>query len=132
MEYSFEVDPNRHPAMTWVIERLGIPEGFTDRFEYIDHVYRLMDESDWEEIYVIDQFGNKVAYFTFCISQDIHRKGDILDITQVVTNPFVEHEGVARYMTALFKELAVYNECQWVSRCVHLPDGSIKNIYRRV
>lgn len=123
---------SRFPATMWTVEHLGVPEGFEGPITYSLHVDEVMDSAGFEEEFVVDAEGRKVAYFSWCISNDVHRRGDILDVTAVVINPSVEAPHLQRYLAKRFKTLAVNNECQWVSRCVHEADGSIRNVFKRV
>lgn len=123
---------SRFPATLWTVQRLGVPEGFPGEITYSLHVDEVMDSAGYEEEFIVDSEGRKVAYFSWCISNDIHRKGDILDVTAVVINPSVKAPGLQKFLAKRFKALAELNECQWVSRCVHEDDGSIRNIFKRI
>lgn len=123
---------SRYSATMWTVDRLGLPEGFPGRVTYALHVDDVMNSAGFSEEYVVDSTGRQVAYFSWCVSNDIHRKGDILDVTAVVIRPGVEAPGLHKFLAKRFKILAELNECQWVSRCVHEPDGSIRNIFKRI
>ena len=120
---------DRALAIVWTVEYLGLPEGFSTFSEYADWVDDLMDSAGYEEFYFKGPDGSTVGYVSVCISNDIHHKGDIFDVTSIVFKP--------RTATAPMVWRWVYAEakrrgCHWVSRCEHNHDGSIRNIFKRV
>lgn len=120
---------NREQAIVWTVLQLGLPEGFAHLTEYIDYVNTLMDEAEYDECYVVDDRGNYCAYFAWCYSADIHHKGSIFDVTNVVVKPGTNCASkVWREIIKLAREY----ECEWLSRCSHEADGSIKNHFRRI
>lgn len=120
----------RHLAIQWTVSYLGIPEGF-DKCTYRGWVNRLMDSADYEEWYLVDDLGSPQAYFAFCISEDIHHRGDIFDVTNVVIKPNAPPAVNKLLMRTIYNMAKAY-KCQWVSRCVHETDGSIRNVFKRV
>lgn len=126
MYYSVEAK-SRFKAVMWTVEHLGLPKGFDGPVGYYLYVNDVMDNAGYEEEYIVDSCGNQLAYFAWCIGQDIHHKGDILDITSVVINPDVDATGVQRFLAKRFKTLATLNDCQWLSRCKH--EGETLRIY---
>lgn len=132
MSYSCVESESRYIATMWTIARLGLPEGFAGSVTYSLYVDEIMDSAEYEEVFVVDSEGHKVAYFSWCISNDIHHKGDILDVTNVVINPYEDSLSLRKFLAKRFKTLAELNDCSWVSRCVHEDDGSIRNIFKRV
>lgn len=126
MYYSVEAT-SRFKAVMWTVEHLGLPKGFNGPVGYYLYVNDVMDDAGYEEEYIVDSYGNQLAYFAWCIGQDVHHKGDILDITSVVVNPNVDAKGVQRFLAKRFKTLAMLNDCQWVSRCKH--EGETLRIY---
>lgn len=118
-------------AMVWTFNHLGLPEGFKDFKEWADYTDELMDEAEYSEHWLLDDRGYKVAYFAWCYSNDIHHKGCIFDVTNVVVKPnadFKVYSGLTRKIHAMAKAMG----CEWVSRCVHEDDGSIRNLFKRV
>lgn len=110
---------NRFKATAWTVEHLGLPKGFNGLVSYSLHVDEVMDAQDNNEEYVVDSFGNKVAFFSWCVSFDIHRKGDILDVTALVIDPNSDSKSLHRFLAKRFRTLALLNDCKWLSRCKH-------------
>lgn len=119
----------RASAIVWTVEHLGLPEGFTTLSDYADYVDELMDDAGYEEFYFKNAKGYPVAYVALCISNDIHHKGDILDITNIVLKP---RSGYAPWVWRWVLAEATRRGCQWVSRCEHEHDGSIRNVFKRI
>lgn len=117
-------------AEVWTFNHLGLPDGFADLKEWADYVDDLLDEEGLEEYWLIDDAGYKVAYFSWCYSYDIHHKGAIFDVTNVVVKPGADFK-VSRELARKIHQMAKHHECEWVSRCVHEDDGSVRNIFRR-
>lgn len=120
---------DRSHAIVWTVRHLGIPEGFESFSEYFAYVNSLMDYAEYNETYLMDSKGEPVAYFAWCLSEDIHHKGTIFDVTNVVIKPG------SKCAPTLWREvhlLALMEGCDWVSRCSHESDGSVKNHFRRV
>lgn len=116
-------------ATIWTIQHLGMPEGFSHWREYADYVDELMDRAEYNEVWLLDDNGERCAYFAWCLSDDIHHKGTIFDVTNVVIKPG------SKCASKLWREvygLAQAEDCEWVSRCSHEDDGSIRNLFRRV
>lgn len=132
MSYTCVDSDSRYLATMWTVKRLGLPDGFAGPVTYSLYVDEIMDSAEYEEVFVLDSEGRKVAYFSWCVSNDIHHKGDILDITNVVINPDADTVGLQKFLVKRFKTLATLNDCSWVSRCVHEADGSIRNLFKRV
>lgn len=120
---------DRAAAIVWTVEYLGIPEGFSTFSEYADWVDDLMDSTGDEEYYFKGPDGSLVAYVAVCISNDIHHKGDIFDVTSIVFRP---RTSAAPQVWRWVYEEAKRRGCHWVSRCEHNHDGSITNIFKRV
>lgn len=120
---------DRSAAIVWTVEYLGLPEGFHTVSEYADHVDSLMDSAGYEEYYFRNSNGYPVAYVAVCVSNDIHRKGDIFDVTNIVFKPRDAH---APFVWRWVNDEARRRGCEWVSRCEHNRDGSITNLFRRV
>lgn len=118
-------------AIVWTFNHLGLPEGFKDFNSWADYVDDLMDEAEYNEYWLLDDEGYKVAYFAWCLSNDIHHKGCIFDVTNVVVKPGVSFK-VSAALCREIHTLAKANGCEWVSRCVHEDDGSIRNLFKRV
>lgn len=124
---SHEVHTRFH-AVRWVVEAFGIPKGFSGYEEYSDYLNSFVEDSGMFEEYIFDKAtGSLVAYFTWCVGTDIHRKGDILDVTQLIVDPSVAPKGLHRFLVERFEELAKVNHCDWVSRCKH--EGSTLRIF---
>lgn len=118
---------HRYAAVMWTVDHLGLPKGFNGPVGYSLYVDEVMDNAGYEEEYILDSEGRPVAYFAWCIGQDIHHKGDILDVTSVVINPHVDAKGLQKFLAKRFKTLAHLNDCQWVSRCKH--EGETLRVY---
>ncbi len=119
---------NRFRAIRWTVEHLGLPKGFEGHFVgYSLYVDEVMDMSGCREEYVLDSTGKHVAYFAWCVSCDIHHKGDILDVTSVVINPEADSKGLQRFLAKRFKYFAELHDCDWVSRCKH--EGETMRVY---
>lgn len=119
----------RQQATVWSATQLGLPKGFAHMGEYIEYVDELMDDAGYDEMWLMDDSGNYVAYVAFCIGRDAHHKGDIFDVTNIVIK---QGSSCAPKLWRMMIELAKANECQWISRCSHEADGSVRNIFRRV
>lgn len=119
---------SRSCAIRWTVEHLGLPRGFEGHFEdYSRYVDEIMDMSGCREQYVLDSTGKQVAYFAWCVSCDIHHKGDILDVTSIVINPKEDSKGLRRFLVECFKCFAELHDCDWVSRCKH--EGETMRVY---
>lgn len=119
----------RHQATVWSATQLGLPSGFAHMQEYIEYVDDLMDDSGYEEMWLMDDDGSYHAYVAFCLGRDAHHKGDIFDVTNVVIRP---GSNCASTLWRMMVDLAKANDCQWISRCSHEPDGTVRNYYRRI
>lgn len=122
---------DRTLATVWTFNHLGLPEGFDTWTDWADYVDELMDEAGYEEYWLLDDDGNKVAYFAWCYSNDIHHLGSIFDVTNVVVKPGASYKVTATLCREIHR-LAKASGCDWVSRCVHEDDGSIRNLFKRV
>ena len=124
---------SRFHAIMWTVHHLGVPTGFRDFWDYEGYVNIIMDTAEFEEEYIVDSTtGNLVAYFTWCVSNDIHHKGDIMDVTNLVIDPEFESRELHRFLSGRFKELAELNGLQWVSRCKHDSAGIMKVYFKEV
>lgn len=119
----------RQQATLWSASQLGIPEGFASLMDYTDYVDALMDDAGYDEMWLMDDDGAYHAYVAVCISRDAHHKGDIFDVTNVVIKPGSK---CASKLWRLLVDMAKLNGCQWISRCSHERDGSVRNYYRRI
>ncbi|UCS82771.1 host specificity protein [Yersinia phage vB_YenP_Rambo] len=124
-------DLSRFTATMWSLDQLGLPKGFNGPISYSLFVNDIMDDSGLEEEYVMDSDGNLVAYYAWCVSQDLHHKGLILDVNSVVINPSLKPKGLHKFLTKRFKDLAVLNDCNWVSRAKH-EDGTVRVFFKEV
>lgn len=116
-------------AVIWTVQHLGLPDGFSHWRDYADYVDALMDRAEYNEVWLLDEYGTRCAYFAWCLSEDIHHKGTIFDVTNVVIRPG------AKCASKLWRNvyaLAQAENCEWVSRCVHNDDGSITNTFKRI
>lgn len=114
---------------TWQVSHRGIPEGFDNFAEYANYLDELFDCAGYEEHWYVNEEGKREAYVAWCIGMDAHRKGDIFDVTNIVVKPGSKcGPRLWREMVALARA----NGCQWISRCSHMEDGSMKYIYRRI
>lgn len=122
---------SRFTATMWSLDQLGLPEGFNGPISYSLYVNEIMDKAGLEEEYVLDSEGNLVAYYAWCISSDLHHKGDVLDVNSVVINPRLKPKGLHKFLAQRFKDLADINDCKWVSRCKH-EDGTVRVFFKEV
>lgn len=120
---------NRQRATVWSAMQLGLPEGFAHMQEYIEYVDELMDDAGYEEMWLMDGSGEYHAYVAWCIGNDAHHKGDIFDVTNIVVR---EDSKCAYKLWRMLVELAKANDCEWISRCTHEADGSVRNLFRRI
>lgn len=120
---------DRSYAIIWAVIRQGIPEGFESFDDYSEHCNRVMQESGQDERYVLNSKGEPIAYLSICISEDMHHKGDIFDITNVISAPYAK---LGKEIATWIYKTAKLNGCSWVSRCKQEDDGSIRNIFKRI
>lgn len=119
----------RQMATVWSATQLGLPEGFAHMGEYIEYVDSLMDDAGYDEMWLMDDSGNYHAYVAVCIAQDAHHKGDIFDVSNIVIK---EGSSCASTLWRMMIDMAKTNGCQWISRCSHEADGSVRNVFRRI
>lgn len=124
---------SRFHAIMWTVQHLGIPKGFRDYFDYEGYVNATMDTAGFDEEYVIDDAtGKLVAYFAWCVSNDIHHRGDIMDVTSLVVAPENDSKELHRYLSERFKFLGKLHGCSWVSRCKHSAGGTVKVYFKEI
>lgn len=119
---------SRLSAIMWTAQHLGVPKGFRGLHDYMGYVEDLMDTGEYDEEYIVDlDTREPVAYFAWCVSNDIHHKGDIFDVASMVIDPDNDSKALRRHLSVRFKELALLNDCKWVSRCKH--EGETMRVY---
>lgn len=118
----------RLDAIAWSVYQLGLPEGFANIREYIEHTNSVMDESGYEEFYLVDSEGIKHAYITASLARDAHHKGYILYVADIVIRP---ESKCARELWSHILYLAEKSGCDWIARCNH-DNGALRTTFRRV
>ena len=121
---------DRHIGEDFVIQTFGIPDGFSD-CTYREHLKELMGTAT--EYYITDHNGLVLAYVAWNITNDIHRRGDILDVHQLILHPgFRGSRELLREVWTLMKNLAYVNKCDFISHYKHVNSSIINHITRRV
>lgn len=130
MNVYLELIRDRSVGENFVIETFGVPDGFTES-EYREYLFGLMQCA--HEYYIVDNSYNILAYIAYNVSNDIHRKGDILDVHQLIINPaHRERKAVIKSVWKLIKTVATINKCDFISHYKHVNPSIINHITRRV